>query len=142
MKKKRPYQVVSAGVVGVVHGFSVASIDEEFLGSLGEAVAAVEAEFSEKRDSLQVDDHVFHQLEFSDQSLFLLGEVVTAHGRVHVEERIFELTEKLVLLVLVQKSCDVEPFEGSVVSEGKIKVFCYTKKILEQLEFWVRIWVW
>ena len=94
--------MVSASIVSVVHWFTVTSIDEELFGSLCEAIASVEAEFSEKWDSLEVDNHVFHEFEFSDQSFFLISEVISAHGRVHVKKWIFEFSEKLIFLIFVK----------------------------------------
>ena len=78
--------MVSASIVSVVHWFSITSIDEKLFGSLCKTIAPVEAEFSEKWDSLKVDNHVFHEFEFSDQSFFFISEVISAHGRVHVKK--------------------------------------------------------
>ena len=78
--------MMSASIVSVVHWFSVTSIDEKLFGSLSKTIAPVEAEFSEKWDSLEVDNHVFHEFEFSDQSFFLISEIISAHGRVHVKK--------------------------------------------------------
>ena len=66
------YQMVSARVIWSIEWFSVASIDQKIFGSLGEAVASIEAIFSKEWHLLQVHNHVFHQFEFSNHSLFVL----------------------------------------------------------------------
>ena len=109
--------MVSTSIICPVHGFSVTGVDEEFLGSLGKAVASVEAKLAKERNALEVDDHVLHQLELADERLFLLGEVVSAHWRVHVEEGILELAEKVVLRVFVHQLSHVEVFKSAVISK-------------------------
>jgi hypothetical protein len=109
-------QVVSASVISTVHWLSITGINQKFFGPLGEAVASVKAKLSEKWNSLEIHDHVLHQLELSDQSFFLFGEVVSSHGRFHVEERILKFTEKFVLSIFIHKLGHIEMLEASVVS--------------------------
>ena len=52
--------MTSATSIGTVKWLSVAGVDEQILGSFGEAVASVETEFAEEGHLLQVDDHVLH----------------------------------------------------------------------------------
>ena len=68
------YQVVFAGIIGVIKWFSITGIDEQILGALGKAVAAVEAELAEEWHLLQVNNHVFHQFELADHLLLLFSE--------------------------------------------------------------------
>ena len=64
--------MVSARVIWSIKWFSVTSIDQKIFGSLGEAIASIETIFSKEWHLLQVHNHVFHQFEFSNHSLFVL----------------------------------------------------------------------
>ena len=52
-----------ASRISTVHWSRISSGNEEVSWSLGKAVAAVEAEFAEELDLLEVHDHVFDELE-------------------------------------------------------------------------------
>lgn len=74
------YQVVFAGIIGIIKWFAITGVNEQILGALGKAVASVEAELAEEWHLLQVDDHVLHQFELADHLLLLLGEFGATDG--------------------------------------------------------------
>jgi len=61
-----------ASRISTVHGRRVSTWDEKVSWALGKAVASIEAEFTEEFDLLEVHDHVFDELEFSDHFFSLL----------------------------------------------------------------------
>ena len=67
--------MVTTRVISIVKWFTITSIDEEILGSLGKAVASIEAELAEKWHLLQVDNHVLHQFELANHLFLFLGKL-------------------------------------------------------------------
>jgi len=109
-----------ASRISTVHGSRISSWDEKISRALGKAVTSVEAEFAEEFDLLEVHDHVFDQLEFSDHFLLFLGKLGSAHD-VNIDgvELVFELSEEIVFSVFEDNLCGVKSFEASSVSEKK-----------------------
>ena len=67
--------MVTTRVISIVKWFTITSIDEEILWSLGKAVASVEAELAEEWHLLQVDNHVLHQFELANHLFLFLGKL-------------------------------------------------------------------